>query len=73
MSETAHASPLLTQEEAVRWLRLDEPGGPSNPEASLKRYRDIGLLRCIRVGRSARYHIADLEAFLDRLREGAER
>lgn len=68
-----HTSPLLTEPEAVHWLRLDEPGGPSCPEASLKRYRDIGLLRCVRVGRSARYHIADLEAFLDRLRERGER
>jgi len=68
-----HPSPLLTSAEAVKWLRLDEPGGPSCPEASLKRYRDTGLLRCVRVGRSARYHIADLQAFLDRLRERAGR
>jgi len=71
MSE--HTSPLLTTAEAIRWLRLDEPGGPSCPEASLKRYRDIGLLRCIRVGRAARYHIDDLRAFLDRLRERGDR
>ena len=66
-------SPLLTEREAISWLRLDEPGGPSCPEASLKRYRDIGLLRCIRVGRAARYHIDDLRAFLDRLRERGDR
>lgn len=70
---TEHPSPLLTQEEAIAWLRLDESGGPSCPEASLKRYRDIGLLKCVRVGRSARYHIDDLRAFLDRLRERGDR
>lgn len=68
-----HPSPLLTQEEAIAWLRLDEPGGPSCPAASLKRYRDIGLLRCVRVGRSARYHIDDLRAFVDCLRERGRR
>ncbi len=57
-------SPLLTVQEAIRWLRLDEPGGPRDPAQTLKRYRDMGLLRGTRIGRAMRYHISDLERFV---------
>jgi len=73
MKNHQHVSPLLTSEEAAGWLRLTEPGGPKHPEWTIKRYRDLGLLRCVRVGRQARYHVNDLENLIDRLRERAER
>lgn len=71
VSVPSHKSPLLTQSEAVHYLRLDEPGGPKHPDCTLKRYRDLGLLRCVRVGRAARYHIDDLESLVSSLRERA--
>lgn len=73
MRREQHLSPLLTEQEAAAWLRLTEPGGPKHPEATIKRYRDLGLLRCVRVGRQARYHVRDLEKLIDRLRQQAER
>jgi len=66
---SAHKSPLLTKAEAIAWLRLNEPGGPKNPECTLRRYRELGLLRCTRVGRQGRYHIDDLRDLVDHLRE----
>ena len=44
---------LLTLDEAIRYLRLDVEGGPDRPDLTLRRYRDLGLLRGIRVGRVA--------------------
>jgi len=73
MENRQHLSPLLTPEEAAEWLRLTEPGGPKRPDCTIKRYRDLGLLRCVRVGRQARYHVSDLENLIDRLRQQAER
>jgi len=71
MTHPRHESPLLTPQEAIAWLRLDEPGGPKHPDCTLKRYRSMGLLRCVRVGRAARYHIDDLESLVSSLRERA--
>ncbi len=54
---------LLTEDEAVRYLRLDVDGS-SNPEQTLKYYRDKGELVAIRVGRKNRYRRQDLVNFL---------
>ena len=35
---------LLTEEEAIKYLRLDV-NGPKNPKSTLKYYRDKGFLR----------------------------
>jgi len=50
---------LLTEEEAIRYLRLDVDG-PEKPELTLRRYRDLGLLRGVQVGRNLRYRRIDL-------------
>jgi hypothetical protein len=54
---------LLTEDEAVCYLRLDIDDS-SNPEQTLKYYRDKGELVAIRVGRKNRYRRQDLVNFL---------
>ncbi len=61
-------SPLLTEEEAVKWLRLDVDG-PADPRQTLKYYRARGLLRGCRVGKRVRYPVCELEALVARLVE----
>ncbi len=65
-------SPILTEAEAIHWLRLDVKG-PKNPSGTLKFYRDRGLLRGVRIGRQFRYPITELEKFVARLVERVER
>jgi len=66
-------SPLLTESELIQWLRLDEPGGPKNPSATIKFYRQRGLLKGVRIGRHLRYPLAEAERFVERLVEREER
>lgn len=54
---------LLTEEEAVRFLRLDIDG-PKDPSATLKHYRDKNMLRGTRIGRRYRYWRAELLKFI---------
>ena len=54
---------LLTDDEAVRYLRLDEDGS-SDPKRTLKYYRDTARLIAIKVGKKNRYRRRDLENFL---------
>lgn len=63
---------LLTEDEAIRYLRLDIKG-PRHPSNTLKYYRDRGLLRAVRIGRNLRYPRRELEAMIDRLLKRAER
>lgn len=57
---------LLTEEEAIRFLRLDIKG-PKHPEMTLQYYRSEGLLQATRVGKRLRYLKSELLIFLDRL------
>ncbi len=59
---------LLTEGEAVRYLRLDEID-IEDPAGTLRYYRKKGLLRATQVGKSVRYRRVELERFLDRLTE----
>ncbi len=59
---------LLTESEAIRYLRLD-CDGPEKPELTLRRYREIGMLHAVRVGRRIRYRRVALEKFLARQSE----
>lgn len=54
---------LLTEVEAIRYLRLDVDGA-SDPERTLKYYRDKGQLVAIKVGKWNRYRRQDLDNFL---------
>lgn len=59
---------LLTEAEAVRYLRLDEIN-IEDPAGTLHYYRKKGLLRATQVGKCIRYRRVELERFLDRLTE----
>ena len=63
---------LLTEEEAIRFLRLDgiSVGDPAN---TLRYYRKKGLLRATQVGKCIRYRRVELEKLLDRLTEANPR
>jgi hypothetical protein len=53
---------VLTADETVQLLRLDG----SNGTRTLKYWRDIGLLRGVRLGKTLRYRLSDVETFLAR-------
>lgn len=57
---------LLTEMEAIRYLRLDIDG-PANPALTLRYYRERGLLNGTRVGRRLRYRREELDRLLERL------
>ena len=58
---------LLTDEEAIRYLRLDTIDGLKNPKESLARYRASGMLRGTQVSKRVFYRRIELDRFLDRL------
>ncbi len=58
---------LLTEEEAVRYLRLDTIRGLKNPSETLARYRATGYLRGTQVSKSIFYRRLELDRFLERL------
>ena len=57
---------LLTEEEAIRYLRLDTVG-IEHPGNTLQRYREKGLLRGTQVSKRIFYRRVELDRFLDRL------
>ena len=63
---------LLTEEETIRFLRLDVKG-PGDPQKTLRYYRERGLLKATRVGKRLRYQRKELLDFLDRLTESTEK
>ena len=68
MSNPCNSRPcpeLLTQDEAIRFLRLDVDG-PRDPGKTLRYYREKGLLRATQVGKRLRYQRKELLEFLDR-------
>jgi hypothetical protein len=57
---------LLTEQEAIEFLRLDVDG-PKNPEMTLDYYRREGLLKATRVGKRIRYMRSELLQLLEQL------
>jgi len=55
---------LLTENEAIRFLRLDIDG-PKDPKLTIKHYRDEGLLKATRVGKTNKYMRRELLRFLE--------
>lgn len=55
---------LLTEEEAIKFLRLDE-GGPKDPATTLEYYRSEDRLRATKVGKRLRYLKSELLNFLE--------
>lgn len=66
------APPLMTEDEAVRYLRLDTTA-TKNPGDTLERYRSMGLLRGTQVGRRVFYRLVELDKFLDRQTDAVAR
>lgn len=58
------APELMTEDEAIRYLRLDQTD-VDDPSRTLRYYREQGLLRATQVGRCLRYRRVELERFLD--------
>ena len=63
---------LLTESEAIRFLRLDGIS-VEDPANTLRYYRKKGLLRATQVGKCIRYRRTELERLLDRLTEANPR
>jgi len=57
---------LLTEDEAVRYLRLDQID-TDDPAGALRYYRKRGLLRATQVGKCIRYRRVELDRLLERL------
>ena len=63
---------LLTEAEAIRYLRLDTIN-IGNPSDTLRRYREQGMLRGTQVSKRVMYRRVELERFLERLTEANTR
>jgi hypothetical protein len=63
---------LLTEQEAIRYLRLDLIQ-VENPGDTLRYYRRQGLLRATQVGKCVRYRRIELDRLLDRLTDSNPR
>lgn len=57
---------LLTEQEAIRYLRLDIDG-PAKPEKTLRYYREKKKLEGTRVGKKLMYTRTALDRFLERM------
>jgi hypothetical protein len=62
----AARSPLLTEAEAIAYLRLDTIK-IDDPAATLRRYRERGLLRGTQVSKKVFYLRDELDRFLEKL------
>ena len=65
-ADGTHVPDLLTEDEAITFLRLDIDG-PKNPKLTIKHYRDKGLLKPTKVGKTNKYLKKELLRFLDNL------
>jgi hypothetical protein len=58
---------LLTEAEAIRFLRLDEEGGPSDPSLTLRYYREKKVLMSTHISKTIKYSRRELERFIEKL------
>lgn len=63
---------LLTEDEAVRYLRLDTIH-ISDPSATLRRYRERRLLRGTQISKRIFYRRSELDRFIERVTESNPR
>lgn len=59
---------LLTEQEAIRFLRLDTID-IKNRSATLRRYREAGVLRGVQISKKVFYSHKELVLFIERLTE----
>ena len=55
---------VMTEEEAIKFLRLDD-GGTKHPATTLEYYRSEGVLNGTKVGKRLRYLKSELLNFLE--------
>ena len=60
--------PLLTEAEAIRYLRLDV-SGTKHPRLALRRYRRMGKLFGVKIGRQVLYRRQELDRFVERMQK----
>jgi hypothetical protein len=63
---------LLTEDEAIRYLRLDTIN-ITDPSATLRRYREHRLLRGTQISKRIFYRRTELDRFIERVTEGNPR
>ena len=63
MPDGTPAPEVMTAQETYRFLRLDE-ANLKNPATTLQYYRDKGILRGTKIGKTIRYTKEDLLDFL---------
>ena len=64
---------LLTEQEAIQYLRLDTIAGLKRPGETLARYRASGMLRGTQVSKAVFYRRIELDRFLETLTENNPR
>ena len=64
MPDGRPAPELMTEEEAIQFLRLDIDG-PANPNQTLQYYRSRGVLKATRIGKHLRYSKQELLKFIE--------
>ena len=72
MPNGSPAPTVMTEQDLITFLRLDTDGS-SNPHLTLQYYRDKGLLKPIRIGKSLRYTRFHVMDFLDKQSEWTNR
>jgi hypothetical protein len=68
----ARCPDVLTEQEAIKYLRLNEIN-IKDPAGTLAYYRRRGLLRGTQIGKCVRYRRVELERFLELLTESNPR
>lgn len=63
---------VLTEPEVIRFMRLDL-SGTKDPGRCLKRYRKLGLLDGVQIGKRLCYHLVDVLQCVERLKRNNPR
>ncbi len=71
-SQPATCPEVMTEEETIRYLRLDLVD-IKNPAETLAYYRKKGLLRGTQIGKCIRYRRVEVERFLEELTRASPR
>lgn len=61
---------VMVEGDVIRFLRLDQA---PNPDRTIRRYREKGILRAVQVGKNVRFLLPDVLAFLEKNKEANPR
>ncbi len=62
---TARSSPVMTADEAARWLRLDDGANIGNARRLLLKLVTAGRLKTLTIGRRKLFTVAELTRFVE--------